>query len=914
MKTLVVLFVLFFNGKWTHETLLNQDSSEYISDRIAEQTFTDMDEEILLTGEAEEVLNIMYDNRINSQSSTDTTESGIPMEDYQKKNEEKHLRVKIVELFLKAETWHSVSDGLLDVLIGYPILKKDPVELLKREVHKLKKMTNSILNDVSCTYAYYAKTHLSYIHTIVDNKLIYCEFVEVLISKMKRVYLDTAMQTLATFYNTDHYAPEWMKSFVLYLQQTEHDYDLFYNNLSRMMETLTKATTIDSCDPKNVPQIVSKMHRNEIMEETFEKHPCLILHDNNSECQKSNNINHWTLLGSDILDSEDVAVQFENWLKDDKKPNPRYNDENMKTYILHTSKDIVLNLNNNLSDIQYILHKNKSILPYYDYKELNYPTPNVDDDLNEKTKLHFGQYAGLQNESAKSKTTDYFDKEKEKKILLENEVRAMMSVKTMHFTNHNKIDVLNKYHLNEQLNPKGFIRHEFAKSQNIMNTIMNGVECTYAHYANEHLSLATTVILKYKKNKGLKKIIFPMISKYFEVSLMTIATIINKHYKVSDWMLNMIIYLKHINELFDENFDLFTEDYLKLLDVLAYKTKDDCKLDVTRDLVPFIPMERFNWEPEDTTERNYYSFKIFQLKGLCLKLSSKPSTFKKYISLMNYNLSQIYYLLHLNEDVLPYDNFMQFHPSNWLITKDKLNLENINSLRWDVMVTRKKDENWPLVANQLLNDVNKIVYEDTNGINTVKNYIWIYKSVFNLLQATMIRYALSFLYHCNNVWWFIKSVEEFEENVVILEYYRQLCTGMSEPLEDLISWAGLENYRVLKNLPKKLNDIKNGNHDFSSTYKLWLKRLNKCSIRMNINSNIPVSPVWNSLTMHIYQWRSNLNKNILEDVFPWIVELKQGAIKFVSNVKNQFKNINFRFIHLILRSIENDFVHKSYIE
>ncbi|VVC46547.1 Hypothetical protein CINCED_3A008549, partial [Cinara cedri] len=100
---------------------------------------------------------------------------------------------------------------------------------------------NDKMNDLDCTYAHYAKFHLDIIHMILDLGLFSAlkfEFVE----KLKSLYFNVAMRAFFTFINFNFEPPEWMWTFINYLEKDNYSKE-FHKRLSDIMIILTQVTT-----------------------------------------------------------------------------------------------------------------------------------------------------------------------------------------------------------------------------------------------------------------------------------------------------------------------------------------------------------------------------------------------------------------------------------------------------------------------------------------------------------------------------------------------------------------------------------------------------------------------------------------------------------------------------------------------
>ncbi|VVC39105.1 Hypothetical protein CINCED_3A008334, partial [Cinara cedri] len=104
---------------------------------------------------------------------------------------------------------------------------------------------NDKMNDLDCTYAHYAKFHLDIIHMILDLGLFSALKFEV-VEKLKSLYLNVAMRAFFTFFNFNFEPPEWMWTFINFLE-TEYYSKKFHKRLSDIMIILTQVTTRTVC-------------------------------------------------------------------------------------------------------------------------------------------------------------------------------------------------------------------------------------------------------------------------------------------------------------------------------------------------------------------------------------------------------------------------------------------------------------------------------------------------------------------------------------------------------------------------------------------------------------------------------------------------------------------------------------------
>lgn len=76
-----------------------------------------------------------------------------------------------------------------------------------------------------------------------------------------------------------------------------------------------------------------------------------------------------------------------------------------------------------------------------------------------------------------------------------------------------------------------------------MNSRMVDLQCTYAQYAQKHLTLLYSVADHYLLHENVAKVVLELQSLYVDVMRMAMATLLNKNYEPSKWMYDLLKFL-----------------------------------------------------------------------------------------------------------------------------------------------------------------------------------------------------------------------------------------------------------------------------------------------------------------------------------------------------------------------------------
>lgn len=786
-------------------------------------------------------------------------------------NNEKNILSSFVSLLSNLKDWHTVkSKGSMtkftnvnQVSLGSNVFSLD----------EMKKKIHHSMNNMNCTYAYYAKIHLELIQKIIDDGLFLTEIME-LIYKINYKYTETTLKMLATLINMNYEPPDWMEDLIEYLE--EKNERTFCRKLQSVLGLVTHVVSTPECEPKNLESVLS-IAKVDLKAQYSEDNPWIIFQEQNKKPLGVDNADQWY--------QELSAAHPYNLL---------FKIKFYRAQIYFNSFEaIIKDINNNLSDINYLIYLNDLILPYTNYKLLeNYGTKKKNRTVpirlikvNDKNEL-------LYDNTYKNEITTR--KKLQDDMISMNNINVLRPVID--------IDIFEEDQLDSK-NYMGFHRRIFTNLNRKMNSVMKELQCTYLYYAVQHLTLTQKIIAAESPSISVSNDVVKLISSYFDVSLKTLATIFNKKYQAPEWMVLFLLYLQKVKDT-TLNRKTLKAMSLKILRILK---RVSCKMVIPPTF--FLPQK-------DLEITVYNPLQILIMQFILINITtSNTGYYKKNVIKAYTNILQVNYLLQVNEHSLSFSNYMEFNSSYWLIDKNKLNSDILESLRWDLNLKKeKKDTSLQSVINTFLKCLVNFKDDETTIITGVQNSIWIHRTIMNLMQTALIRYSLLFLAHCKNIKLLINSVDVLKQNNDVLNEYKTYCSGISVPLKNFIQLVGLEKDLVLNAVIEEIDTEEINETNLQNTIKLGVQKLHQCSINMQINAHVPILPIWNSKILLVHSWPLESEKNILEKIFYWVKDVKQALIGYISIFQQNFNDIDFLKYNLLLKSFGNEMIHPYNLE
>lgn len=793
--------------------------------------------------------------------------------------EEKEIKTvlsDLVNLFSKLIDWRFISLGG-NVLQQPTNIVPDTNVIVQDDIKTLLQKYVRSLRRIECTYAYYAKMHLITLHKFIDEHLLFDETFAI-VQQVNSKYLDAALKAQFTLIKVNYPNPDWMVDFIKFLKVDNKA--KFHRHLENLMHTLQKNIFTEDCRPKSLPSIVSQVPEQDLLSS-----------DNNQkvnwqELVKLHNENNNIRLDTDV----------NKWVQDNNLNNSRQNNNAGQSkcsriygnFFFNKIKNIKIAVNENISNLYLLLSQNHHILSHKDFdaqKDLSA------DNGYEPIKFKFIAQQTINDENTYS--NDIYDEEIKRKRKLLDDMSSLNGITIVRPLK--PFDVLQKTPTDEN-NPMCYQRRVYANLNLQKNLLMNEMECTYLYYAIQHLKTAQNIINS-EVNNSVKKESIKVIGKYFTASLKTLATILNAGYQASEWMVQLVLYLEKIPALKD-NKELLSK---KNEEMSTFLTSSSGSCDFTN-TPAVIPTPKINIL--DSTEGNLNDLQLKILFNGIVKTS--PHT--EYETRVYENLAQVNYLLTSNRSMLQYDNYMDFSPKKWLMSKKYLNENIINTLRWDETEKYKfKNDNgkWWKAVNNFWKKVLKTSDEnETSVVNRIKSSVWISSRLLIFMRAALIRYSLLFLTHCKNIKLIIDGVEMLKFNPKITDEYKIYCSGTSEMLRQLLQTIGLEKDEVFTAIINEMDSDKTIDEKHTRTVKMAVKKLYQCSIYMKIEAHRPIRPIWNSKTLLVNTWPFETDR-VLERVFYWVKDVKRAFLGYMHNFIKNFHFINFRTHNLLLNSFGN---------
>lgn len=780
----------------------------------------------------------------------------------QREKDEKHFLSKILPILYNIKTWRNVKDKTF--------FEKTPTkhnrEKNQSDLGQMKTNFLAVINDVLSTYAYYAKEFVVQLSVIVeDDCFAACPVIYLVINELKRTFVETTLKALATVYYVNYELPRWMVQFYRFIQKRHFVEQTLRSDIIRIRAILELVSTdVEESlpDVTNLPKAKQQF-------------------------------------------IPEKVIPYEEELKKCSA-----NFENVKRSVLNVELQLDL-----------VLDENRSILPFYNFHDFA-NVAHYTRDIGAKTDeivsytLDSSSTSGGDGDSINAHIIGY-RREVENKELLEYEISSIWNVNG--FRSADLIDVLSQVS-NHYENPVDRHRSELSKLYQLTNSVFEDINCNYLYYTSKHFRNLKYILLHHFTKEADFNAYGHEITNYFATSLKILATVYNKNYQATGWMVKVALCLREFEIALEDpksfsKLAILTEKAANISTMLsnyAFCTYPD---KVSPIILPAHRLYGENTQNESNeNESSDRPLKTLQLKALYFKLSSsdEPDAPEGYLSRIYENLLQINYLLVSNGSRLPYDDHADFDPSKWLLGLGKFDRAAIDSLRWDTIADDGTDKNWRAAADKFLEGLDSRQRLAADVDSPFKNSVWVHDRVFDLTLAAVIRFAMTFLVRCYDVWLLIdaapRSLRNQKRRREISTEYRTVCSEMSGPLEDLARFAGLAGDEAFGALTEAMSAAPSARAEVVRTLRTGFGRLNRCSADMRIDAHVPVRAPAIRLELDEDEWpvyREIFAKEALVSVRA----VKRAAVKYVTDFKTNFDHIDFDKYNYFLQSVENQLLH-----
>lgn len=545
---------------------------------------------------------------------------------------------KLVSLTADIKTW----DTIINNQVGFNDLSDNSETFTNLDNHdmnhsELYSKLDHKMYCLQCTYALYAKNHLYSIHSHIVDKFLVFDVITSHLSKLKLLYLDVALKTVATMTQLSYMQlPDWMLQLIKYLKTEESDEQTFHPNMANILKTLNKVTSQPDCNPRNLPSLSPELSNDGLQSTVLENAPWEQLKHQINEVDMDNDIKKF-IIQNNLTNN--VLGDYENKSTGIKKETNNIKPQDI--YIFKQFKKAELEILKNVLEVTYLLYLNKSILSYDNYKTVNL----LKYEKTAKTEVETdNNYKKIQYVRTGLSEQDQIIQEAEQlhnKFLLLSKINLWVPL---------QLEENDRLLIEEKLNVGDFnIYKEKINSLKINNNkIINRLECTYLFYTKQHLIIIDDTLKKIKEPKIPNKLM-ELIIAYFDVSMKMFASIYNITDKtILTWNVEIFLYYRKIPKL-SKDLNTFITENSKMLNVL----NNPC--DLCREFEGPFPV--FEVQRQTIQNSLEYSKEHNYLKNLQLELSVlNLNKFSDEIYLSNFynNLIEVLNLLNLNENYLDY--------------------------------------------------------------------------------------------------------------------------------------------------------------------------------------------------------------------------------------------------------------------
>lgn len=800
------------------------------------------------------------------------------------------------------------------VLIGYKNIKNQPSAKRKprnqktyvnavKELRGMYKTMNSRMFDIQCTYAYYAGKHLEIIFKIKEELKAYKNdfgdnFIEVI-----SAYQDVALKTLATIHNMGYQPHEWMLNFSRLVNKKYISLSTFIGKLTAMLIVLRRFTNRYTCKPRYLLSIVPRVSKEKLEMKknpaswTDKDQPWEVFQYKNYVLKTKDQDQWFEEYETNFQTKKKQLIDSASWLSPKLKRSVYSCRE--KAYIFKILQNLSIAVNKNVSEISYLLHIN--VLTYYNFKDVDFSQHKL-------FRMTRKQYDYEKRYSMRNQISFYKD-EVERTKKLHVEVYSMIDVQLWRSVRVHEAEIFNCGFNNSEISS---FRCESGILAKTLDWIMRNVECTYAHYAWKHLDNAQNIIQTFDiTHDGCSDQIVQLVYKYYEVSLKTIATIFNKGYRAPKWMVEIIFYLRNVLTFTAGNCTLLKAENAKMMFVVK-DIVDSCPqlLEPNFQAHKEKILDTFKGHKNTAQSIKYITrleLTLYRFQGI-----SKESHALK----INENVLHIIYVLEFNKNQLSYRNHHKFDPSSWLLSERDFNAnEVVDKLRWDTIEDGVNDKIWENVKKRLSDNLRS--YKNENDpIIRIRLSVVVHNSIFNITQATMMRYILSLSAYCRDLWGLTNSLADQPQNMSAdhstSSEYAELCSENSN--KSIINFIELTKPVAHKIFIALLHTESITPNMFKEKFRMGVKKFNDLVVTMKLNSDVPVRPIWTQRpTAELLKMSRKINKSF-QMYSNWIIDIKTKVDNLILGFKKIFKKIDFSTYNLLAGSFNSSSICSIYIE
>ncbi|VVC45935.1 Hypothetical protein CINCED_3A000854 [Cinara cedri] len=810
-------------------------------------------------------------------------------------------------------TWHTLNT--CDNLIRH----NTSIDSRKNNSLKIEHLTNTMndrVRNLTCTYAYYAQRHLEELYTIVDNDLLIDEII-ITVSTINSSYLNIALKMLTTISDVGYDPPEWMFKIIPFLQKDWMEN--LHEDLAVLLNTLIVFNSNYNC---NVPKLKPTEKRNiNIMLSFDSENEEILTIDLIKEIYSLNTMTEDDFLKKYKIPECITKKYFPYKFSSQQIPGKHSNSSRIcGTYLYSQLKGIAENVQNNILDSYYILDKNKSILPFKNYRDFHRPRFIKPSNLNEiDMKMS-------QEIETNSETKQIFK--------FKSLINSVVFNTIWYPLGMDKLVELNKQLTNVNNSTK-LDRSFLSRLKYTKNSIMDKLHMLYLHYALVHLNQALLFLQYIQLTPGKKRnydYSQYLIQLYYDISLMTIATFTNNNYYPAEWMVHLVLYCM------EENHDIKQTDIIdKKINLSIYNIKSlislleevNSKINPMKLKPPYFDIEGMQFDNNNRTDKLYINllreYKLLEVQDFIMM---------PHVDVLYSNLVEVAYLLEFNSKHLSYTNYEKFAPLKWLFKERHLNKNLVNIFYWE-SVEKESLSNSKYPADDKIWNIFRMqfLYSISLGIKNFKNRpydpekiidksILVHSYIINLLQLNLLRGILIILSQCHNINQFYIAKKTDSKNNHFLFSYNLSCgfsLKLTQSIQKLLEYTELNTdplfiqlLEEIKLFPKiyndvsksysKINEIAN-NPDritsFTNFLKLGMKKLNEISISMRLEGNDPIIPF--STNTHTMK---NINDNLAANV-PFL-HRSELYIKDLQNIIIRFNNVyknDFHIHNLLVKSL-----------